>query len=129
MMMLMNAGELEGKRILGAASVDALFSRQWRHAAGNGDSSYGGGKGVFNAWGLGNQHFLDLSGPAFGDRLVEGGGFTAVGYVPVGRGMTGCGGAFVGRRIALAAFGIGTPCGPPPGRGCATGTGGEVKSA
>jgi CubicO group peptidase (beta-lactamase class C family) len=81
MRMLMNGGVIDGRRILKAETVDAMLARQWSHDGGaNGDSSYGKGKGVFNAWGLGNQHFLDVSGPAHGDRLVEGGGFTAVGH-------------------------------------------------
>ncbi len=81
MRMLMNEGDIDGRRILKAKTVDAMLAQQWRHDGGaNGDSSYGNGKGVFNAWGLGNQHFLDVSGPAHGDRLVEGGGFAAVGH-------------------------------------------------
>ena len=36
---------------------------------------------MMNAWGLGNQHFLDISGTAHGDRLVEGGGLMAVGHL------------------------------------------------
>ena len=36
-------------------------------------STYGSGKNAMNAWGLGNQHFLDVTGPGSGDRLVEGG--------------------------------------------------------
>ena len=81
MRMLMNGGALDGRRILKPETVDAMLALQWRHDGGaNGDSSYGNSKGVFNAWGLGNQHFLDISGPVFGDRLIEGGGFTAVGH-------------------------------------------------
>ncbi len=81
MRMLMNGGALDGRRILKPETVDAMLALQWRHDGGaNGDSSYGDSKGVFNAWGLGNQHFLDVSGPAYGDRLVEGGGFAAVGH-------------------------------------------------
>jgi N-acetyl-anhydromuramyl-L-alanine amidase AmpD len=81
MRMLMNGGALDGRRVLKPETVDAMLALQWRHdGGGNGDSGYGNSKGVFNAWGLGNQHFLDISGPAFGDRLVEGGGFTAIGH-------------------------------------------------
>ena len=81
MLMLMNSGELEGRRILEAETVDAMLSQQWPRAGANGDSEYGSHKGRFNAWGLGNQRFLDLSGPDFGDRLVEGGGFPASGHL------------------------------------------------
>lgn len=81
MLMLMNRGMHEGRRFLAAGSVDAMLSRQWRHdGGGNGATAYGSRKGRFNAWGLGNQHFLDVSGADFGDRLVEGGGFRAVGH-------------------------------------------------
>jgi hypothetical protein len=41
-----------------------------------------------NAWGLGNQQFLDISGPGSGDRLVEGGGFKAVGHTGDAWGLT-----------------------------------------
>ena len=81
MLMLMSAGRIDGRPILKAETVDAMLSRQWRHDGANGDSGYGNRKARFNAWGLGNQHFIDLSGPGFGDRLVEGGGFTAVGHL------------------------------------------------
>ena len=81
MLMLMNGGQLDGRRILKAATVDAMLSRHWRYdGSANGDNAYGNGKGVFNAWGLGTQHFLGLSGPAFGDRLVEDGAFNAIGH-------------------------------------------------
>jgi CubicO group peptidase (beta-lactamase class C family) len=49
----------------------------------NGDS--GSFRGLYHAWGLGNQQFIDTStvrkGRASGDRLVEGGGFTGVGHL------------------------------------------------
>ena len=81
MLMLMNSGELDGRRILKAETVDAMLSRQWQRTGVSGESEYGSHKGVFNAWGLGNQQFLDFSGPDFGDRLVEGGGFPASGHL------------------------------------------------
>ena len=90
MRMLMDRGTLDGKRILDSASVETMLSRQWRADGGkNGLSSYGPSRDRFNAWGLGNQHFLDVSGPGFGDRLVEGGGFTGVGHVGDAYGLTG----------------------------------------
>jgi CubicO group peptidase (beta-lactamase class C family) len=87
--MLMNGGELDGRRILEAGTVAAMLSTQWRLDAASGQSQYGSHKGRFNAWGLGNQHFLDVSGPDFGDRLVEGGGFTAVGHLGDAYGLMG----------------------------------------
>jgi hypothetical protein len=54
-----------------------MFSRQWTFdgKGGNGDSL----DGLFNAWGLGNEQFPD--NPATNTRLVEGGGFAAVGHL------------------------------------------------
>jgi CubicO group peptidase (beta-lactamase class C family) len=62
-----------------------MLTRQWTLSgdgkSGNGDSWHN----LFLAWGLGNQHFLDVStiknGHASGDRLVEGGGFTGIGHL------------------------------------------------
>lgn len=90
MLMLMNEGLHEGRRVLSAASVREMLHEQWRvDAAGkNGDVNSGGGTQLMNAWGLGNQHFLDISGVARGDRLVEGGGFQAVGHLGDAWGLT-----------------------------------------
>jgi len=81
MRMLMAGGELDAKRYLSQESVDAILAPQWRRDGANGDADYGSHRGRFNSWGLGSQHFLDVSGPDFGDRLVEGGGFTATGHL------------------------------------------------
>lgn len=89
MRVLMDRGMLDGKRILKAETVDATLSQQWRSNGGNGLDTYGASRKRFNAWGLGNQHFLDVSGPAEGDRLVEGGGFTGVGHHGDAYGLTG----------------------------------------
>ena len=89
MRMLMNRGELDGSRILKPESVDLMLSRQWRYDGANGDSGYGARQRRFNAWGLGNQQFLDVSGPGSGDRLVEGGGFRAVGHLGDAYGLYG----------------------------------------
>ncbi len=80
MRMLMKGGLAAGKRFLRQESVDLMLSQQWRNDGTNGNSTYGSGKGRFNAWGLGVQHFLDVSEAGAGDRLVEGGGFAAVGH-------------------------------------------------
>jgi CubicO group peptidase (beta-lactamase class C family) len=93
MLMLMNGGRHEGRhggsQIVAPATVAALFGRQWTlHEGGaNGSPNGDGGsyRGLYHAWGLGNQHFTDTSivkdGHASGDRLVEGGGFTGVGHL------------------------------------------------
>ena len=76
MLMLMNDGIHDGARVLSAASVREMLREQWR-----GDASSAGSELSMNAWGLGNQHFLDISAVARGDRLVEVGGFKAVGHL------------------------------------------------
>jgi hypothetical protein len=75
--MLMNGGVHEGKRLLKQATLDQMFTRQWTYdgKGGNGDSL----GGLFNCWGLGNEQFPD--DPATNTRLVEGGGFAAVGHL------------------------------------------------
>ncbi|GAB3383477.1 serine hydrolase domain-containing protein [Massilia agri] len=88
MLMLMNGGRHGDRQILRADTVDAMLSRQWTIEEGvNGSRSGDGGTfhGLYQAWGLGNQHFLDAStmrdGRGRGDRLVDGGGFTGVGHL------------------------------------------------
>jgi CubicO group peptidase (beta-lactamase class C family) len=87
MLMLMNGGRYGNSQILKPETVAAMFARQWTLTGdgknGNGDSdSY---HGLYHGWGLGNQHFMDVStvkdGRASGDRLVEGGGFKGVGHL------------------------------------------------
>lgn len=92
MRVLMDRGLVDGKPFLRPETVDEMLAEQWQHAPRrrNGDAaSEEGHPGLFNAWGLGNQHFLDLSGPGRGDRLVEGGGFKAVGHLGDAWGLTG----------------------------------------
>lgn len=81
MLMLIGGGEIEGKRVLKRETVDILLATHWKRGDAQGEADYGSRKGRFNAWGLGNQKFLDVSGPGFGDRLVEGGGFVANGHL------------------------------------------------
>jgi CubicO group peptidase (beta-lactamase class C family) len=86
MLMLMNDGIHNGHEFLSKQTIDEMLSVQWRTngksgAESNGESSYGGAQGAMNAWGLGVQHFLDKTGKSSGDRLVDGGGFTAVGHL------------------------------------------------
>jgi CubicO group peptidase (beta-lactamase class C family) len=83
--MLMNDGRHAGKQILKPGTIATMFGRQWTMTGdaktGNGDRYHG----LYHGWGLGNQHFLDVSavkdGRAYGDRLVEGGGFKGVGHL------------------------------------------------
>jgi CubicO group peptidase (beta-lactamase class C family) len=91
MRMLMDGGRVDGRTFLRKETVEAMFARQWTHdaRAPNGDSaSEEGQRDLFNAWGLGNQQFLDITGPGRGDRLVEGGGFTGVGHLGDAWGLT-----------------------------------------
>jgi CubicO group peptidase (beta-lactamase class C family) len=89
MLMLMHGGRVENRQILAPQTIAAMFSRQWTlHPAGaNGSANGDGGsyRGLYHAWGLGNQQFTDTSfvrdGHSVGDRLVDGGGFTGVGHV------------------------------------------------
>jgi CubicO group peptidase (beta-lactamase class C family) len=87
MLMLMNGGRYGNSQILKPETVAAMFARQWTLTGdgknGNGDSdSY---HGLYHGWGLGNQHFMDVStvkdGRARGDRLVGSGGFKGVGHL------------------------------------------------
>jgi CubicO group peptidase (beta-lactamase class C family) len=85
MLLLINGGEVDGVRLLSTASVQSMLSESWRHDAKtrNGDNY----KGLFNAWGLGTQRFLDFSAPAQGDRLVARGGLTGYGHLGFAYGL------------------------------------------
>jgi len=79
MQMLMQDGVHHGTRLLQAATLNTMFARQWtfdptaNQGQGNGDTD----RGLFMAWGLGNEQFPD----APGSRLIETGGFPAVGHL------------------------------------------------
>jgi CubicO group peptidase (beta-lactamase class C family) len=91
MRMLMADGVLDAKPFLRKETVDAMLAPHWHHdaKARNGDSSpEEGRRDLYNEWGLGNQHFIDLTGPGRGDRLVEGGGFTGAGHLGDAWGLT-----------------------------------------
>ena len=79
MLMLINQGQYQGQQILKPETVTLMFSQQWRHTGdeggGNGDTY----RGLYHSWGLGSQRFDDL--PGSGNRLVEGGGFSAAGHL------------------------------------------------
>lgn len=86
--MLLAEGQHRGKTFLQPASVRQLFSEQWRFdaAARNGDSL----GGLFQAWGLGVQHFIDRRDPTGaprGDRLIEPGGQQAWGHLGFAYGL------------------------------------------
>jgi len=89
MRMLMNRGELDGKRFLKRESVERMLATQWRYDGSNGDSDYGSNTRRFQAWGLGNQIFTDASEPGSGDRLVEGGGLMGNGHLGDAYGLIG----------------------------------------
>jgi CubicO group peptidase (beta-lactamase class C family) len=72
MLMLMNGGAIDGRRILKPATLATMFERQWTFDGKNGDTY----RGLFNCWGLGNQQFPDQPGIA----LVDDGGFAALGH-------------------------------------------------
>ncbi len=88
MQMLMQGGEVGGVRVLRADTVAEMLRTQWQGATQAGDRDYGVSKDYFNAWGLGNQHFLDIHGNGRGDRLVEPGGFKAKGHFGDAYGLT-----------------------------------------
>lgn len=91
MRMFMGEGEVDGVRLLKPETVAQMLATQWRFDASRpngGTSEFGDAQQLFNGWGLGNQHFLDVSGPQRGDRLVEGGGFSGVGHLGDAWGLT-----------------------------------------
>ena len=90
MRLLLGRGEIDGRRILARATVEEMLRPQWTFDGRNGNADYAVTRRRFNEWGLGNQHFLDVSGPGQGDRLVEGGGFRAVGHLGDAYGLTSC---------------------------------------
>jgi CubicO group peptidase (beta-lactamase class C family) len=73
MLMLINDGMHEGQQLLKPATLADMFTLQWRANGSNGDTLHG----LFQCWGLGNQQFPDREGM----RLVEHGGFCAVGHL------------------------------------------------
>ncbi len=94
MTMLMNRGQIDGRIVLSERAVSTLFTEQWRYSRaaldgkGNRAEDDEGEGGLFNAWALGPQIFLDISEGRRGDRLVEGGGFKGVGHLGNAYGLT-----------------------------------------
>jgi CubicO group peptidase (beta-lactamase class C family) len=99
MLMLSHQGTWNGRHVLKPASVAEMLGEQWRFD-GAGQNGNSGGEFVeaaadkdqlraMNSWGLGVQRFTDLSqGAGKGDRLVEPGGFRAVGHLGDAYGLT-----------------------------------------
>jgi CubicO group peptidase (beta-lactamase class C family) len=90
MQLMMNGGEVNGVRVLSSRAVGEMMRTQWKHEVtkNNGTNAYGDAAQLFNAWGLGNQQFSDISGPNRGDRVVARGGFTGVGHLGDAYGLT-----------------------------------------
>ena len=77
MQMLLDGGRYQHQQLLQPASIALMFARQWQLApdGSNGDSE----RGLYRAWGLGNQQFDAVAGQ--GNGLVEGASFHAVGHL------------------------------------------------
>ena len=93
MLMLMHEGRFRDQQILQPGSIKTMFAQQWRsNEKGNAQASNGAAApdehGAFKAWGLGNQHFLNIPGAGQGDRLVADGGFTGEGHFGDAWGLT-----------------------------------------
>ncbi len=86
MRMLMDRGMIDGKRFLESRTIDVMLARNWKSNGGANGESW---RDSMQAWGIGNQQFVDMSGPGTGDRLVEGGGFTGVGHTGNAYGLHG----------------------------------------
>jgi CubicO group peptidase (beta-lactamase class C family) len=112
MQMLMNGGVHEGRRLFKASTLDQMFSRQWTYQeamsgkGANGDSL----DGLFNCWGLGNEQFPD--DPATRTRLVEGGGFAAIGHLGDAYGLMSVFAADLKNRNGMVALVGGTSTDP-----------------
>ncbi len=126
MLMLMNEGVHNGTAVLSPNAVKMLLAEQWRFdktafgGKGNRAEDDEGEGGLFNAWALGPQKFLDVSeGKGRGDRIVASGGFTGLGHLGNAYGLTS---AFVfdpARKYGLIFFVGGTAADPdlPEGKG------------
>ena len=77
MQMLLDGGRYQHQQLLQPASIALMFGRQWQLApdASNGDSE----RGLYRAWGLGNQQFDAVAGQ--GNGLADGASFDAVGHL------------------------------------------------
>lgn len=83
MAVLMDGGKVAGRAFLSPESIHTLMTESWRADSRNGDD----GDGLFQAWGVGLQHFVDRSRQGWGDRLVHGGGLEAWGHLGFAYGL------------------------------------------
>jgi CubicO group peptidase (beta-lactamase class C family) len=79
--------------LLARSSIDEMFRTQWQFDCEKNNGNNGGefldnDRQAMNAWGLGVQKFLDLSGPAIGDRVIARGGVRPVGHMGDAYGLT-----------------------------------------
>jgi CubicO group peptidase (beta-lactamase class C family) len=109
MQMLINDGQHEGVQILKPATLARMFTRQWAFKEGNGDTLMG----LFQAWGMGNQHFPDAPGTA----LVEGGGFDGVGHLGEAYGLYSVFAVDLARKSGMIAFFGGSSSDPEAQKG------------
>ena len=98
MLMLMNGGMHDGRRILRRATLETMFQRQWTFDGANGDTL----DGFYQCWGLGNQQFPDQ--PSRRTALVEGGGFSALGHLGDAYGLVSAFALDVERRNGMIAL-------------------------
>ncbi len=117
MQMLLNNGQHEGRQILKPATLARMFTRQWTFKGSgpadgkgvNGDSE----KGLFQAWGMGNQHFPDAPGTA----IVEGGGFDGIGHLGEAYGLYSVFVVDLARKNGMIAFFSGSTSDPEAQKG------------
>lgn len=80
---LLDGGRHTGQPFLRPESLRTLMTETWRADGRNGDD----GNGLFQAWGVGLQHFIDRSGAGRGDRLRPEGGLQAWGHLGFAYGL------------------------------------------
>ncbi|MEH0164771.1 serine hydrolase domain-containing protein [Paucibacter sp. JuS9] len=80
---LVDGGNYRGQTFLKPESLRTLMSETWRSDGNNGDD----GAGIFQAWGVGMQHFIDRGREGWGDRLLHNGGLHAWGHLGFAYGL------------------------------------------
>ena len=115
MLMLMNGGMHNGRRILAESTLAQMFARQWTWdgVGGNGDSL----GGLFNSWGLGNAQFPDPPPGPLKTPLVEASGFNAVGHLGDAYGLRSVFAADLARRNGIVVLVGGTSTDPLANKG------------
>jgi len=108
MLMLMNGGMHEGRRILRASTLRTMFARTWTDNGANGDTD----SGLYHAWGLGNQQF-PVSRPLLPNSAVD-----AVGHLGDAYGLRAIFACDLARRCGMVVLAGGTGVDPAtrPGR-------------